>query len=202
MSFVSSTKLVGITGGIGSGKTTIARFIQQLGYPVYFTDNEAKRLIQTDYTLRTAICDLLGDEVFANGEYRVDLVASKVFADKHLLQCLDNLVHPVVRNDLIEWSRRQEQELCFVESALLYKSGLDQLCDRIIVVDASEQVRIERVRQRDKMSAEQVRLRIAAQPTIPHSSKNIYVQNEIDITSDQRLKTEIENLCRNLILAH
>ena len=103
--------LIGITGGIGSGKSTITKQLCKMGYAVYDTDSEAKRLIVEDITVRQQIEQLLGKEVYADGVYQTALVAQRVFADKSLLAQLNAIVHPTVKADILRWATMQPQ-LC------------------------------------------------------------------------------------------
>lgn len=142
-------RIIGITGGIGSGKTTVCNIFREQGYPVYDCDNEAKRLMQDDSGIRQQILDLFGTLDRAE-------IARKVFDDKGLLQQLNNIVHPAVACDLQQWAERQEKSIVFAESAILFESGLDKLCWKTVVVTAPEEVRIERVMRRNGWTREQV----------------------------------------------
>ena len=135
--------IIGITGGIGSGKSTIARELAQRGYSVYDCDREAKRIIAENTDVQQEIIALLGQEAFVNGTYNTAYVAQRVFADPELLAKLNTIIHPAVGLDII---RRRP---AFVESAILYESDMDILCDRVVVVDAPEEVRIARTIARD-----------------------------------------------------
>lgn len=169
------TPIIGITGGIGSGKSYIAAQMAAAGYRVYNTDKEAKRLIVEDPELRASIVALLGADVYEGDVYRTDIVASRVFANPDLLHQLNALVHPVVQRDienLINSKLSNETATLnsplstlnlIIESALLFESGLDRLCDRVMVVTASEEVRIARTMARDHCTEKQVRDRMAAQ---------------------------------------
>ena len=163
--------IIGITGGIGSGKSTIAHELAKRGYSVYDCDQEAKRIIAENPDVQQEIIDLLGEEAFIHTPYTVhrtpiyntQYVAKRVFADPHLLKELNRIVHPAVGLDIM---KRQPD---FVESAILYESGLDILCDRVIVIDAPENIRIARTIARDyhgdasPANVEKVRARIHAQ---------------------------------------
>ena len=166
--------IVGITGGIGSGKSTIARALAARGYAVYDCDKEAKRIIAENAEVQQKIIELLGEEAFievpsdqvpSTKVYNTAYVAGKVFAKPELLEKLNGIVHPAVKEDIL--AKRPD----FVESAILYEAGLDVLCDRIIVVEAPEEVRIERTIQRDyngeatEENINKVRARIQAQKT-------------------------------------
>ena len=145
--------IIGITGGIGSGKSTIARELAKRGYIVYDCDQEAKRIIAENADVQQEIIDLLGEESFVDGIYNTTYVAKRVFEDSHLLAALNAIVHPAVGLDIMK--RKPD----FVESAILFESGLDILCDRIIVIDAPEEIRIARTLNRNY----DVRARIQAQ---------------------------------------
>ena len=145
--------IIGITGGIGSGKSTIVTEIARRGYAVYDCDREAKRIIAEDAAVRKAIIDLLGNEAFLTSHndngltsriYNTAYVAQRVFDDPALLERLNAIVHPAVKKDIL-----QRSGLLFVESAILFEAGLDALCEGIVIVDAPEEVRIARVIARD-----------------------------------------------------
>ena len=155
-------QLIGLTGGIGSGKSTIASAIEALGYPVYNTDREAKRIIVHNPAVRSQIETLFGSDVFDGDIYLTDRVAEQVFADKSLLLKLNSIVHPAVAFDLRHWAKHQTQT-CFVESALLFSSGLNKLCDKTVWIDAPEELRIARTIARDGSDINKVRARVRAQ---------------------------------------
>ena len=154
--------LVGLTGGIGSGKSTIASEIAARGYAVYNTDREAKRIIVHNPAVRSQVETLFGSDVFDGDTYLTDRVAEQVFADKSLLDKLNHIVHPAVAFDLRHWAKEQSQT-CFVESALLFSSGLNKLCDKTVWIDAPEEVRIARTIARDHSDINKVRARVRAQ---------------------------------------
>ena len=139
--------MIGITGGIGSGKSTIAKALAQRGFTVYDCDEEAKRIVDENPDVQQEIIELLGEEAFLKKGpgliYNTTYVAKRVFADETLLAKLNTIIHPAVGLDIMQ--RKPD----FVESAILYESGLDILCDKIIVVDAPIEVRIARTIARD-----------------------------------------------------
>lgn len=167
---------IGLTGGIGSGKSTIARGLAQRGFAVYDCDREAKRIIAQDQTVQTAIIDLLGEEAFVEGKYNIAYVAQRVFAEPELLQRLNAIIHPAVLKDLkaLKDAKNQDPKApLFVESAILFQAGLAPLCDKIIIVEAPEEVRIARTIGRDyngqatPANINKVRARIRAQQKSP-----------------------------------
>lgn len=175
LSISSSNMIIGITGGIGSGKSTIARELAKRGYMVYDCDQEAKRIIAENADVQQEIIDLLGEEAFVGGTYNTAYVAKRVFEDSHLLAALNAIVHPAVGLDIMK--RKPD----FVESAIIYESGLDILCDRIIVIDAPEEIRIARTIARDyhgdasPANIDKVRARIKAQ-NIP--TGDLFINND------------------------
>ena len=135
--------IIGITGGIGSGKSTVAHELAKRGFAVYDCDLEAKRIVAQDEDVQHEIIALLGEEAFVHGQYNTAYVAKRVFADKELLAQLNAIIHPAVGLDIM---KRQPD---FVESAILFESGLDILCDRIVLVDAPADIRLARTIARD-----------------------------------------------------
>lgn len=151
---------IGITGGIGSGKSTVCRIFHVLGIPVYNADNEAKYLMANDNALKRNIVNLLGSESYKNNQLNREFIASKVFKDKDLLKKLNALVHPAVKNDFIKWSEKQKAPYVIYEAALMIESGSYKLLDKVIVVTAPLEQRIARVCERDKVHQEKVLARI------------------------------------------
>ena len=168
---------IGLTGGIGSGKSTIARELAQRGFAVYDCDCEAKRIIETDKSVQSAIIDLLGEAAFVEGKYNTAYVAQRVFAEPELLQRLNAIIHPAVLKDLKALkdakNLKDPKAPLFVESAILFQAGLAPLCDKIIIVEAPEEVRIARTIGRDyngqatPTNINKVRARIRAQQKSP-----------------------------------
>ena len=179
--------IIGITGGIGSGKSTIAKELAKRGYTVYDCDREAKRIIDENTDVQTAIINLLGNEAFLNGQYNTAYVAQRVFAEPHLLEALNNIIHPKVKEDILNRSvfcqaknevncaLAAKKSILFIESAILFEAGLDTLCDKVIVVEAPEDIRITRVIARDynnnatPENINKVRARMLAQQKTPVS---------------------------------
>ena len=159
--------IIGITGGIGSGKSAIARQLSLMGYFVYDTDREAKRLIVSDAQVRQQISALFGPEVYQDGVYQTHIVAKRVFEQQQsTLAELNAIVHPAVRADIrscLASYAHKTSITAFVECAILYEAGIDQLCDMVVAVTAPEQLRIERTVARDNTDIEKVRARMHAQ---------------------------------------
>lgn len=156
--------IIGITGGIGSGKSTIAQELVKRGFVVYDCDRKAKRIVAKEKEIQAAIIQLLGEEAFTRSHiYNTAFVAKRVFDNPELLQALNAIIHPAVRRDI------EQKQPDFVESAILYESGFDILCNKVVVIDAPEEIRIERVLHRDyageasEENIRKVRTRIHAQ---------------------------------------
>ena len=181
--------IIGITGGIGSGKSTIAKQLREMGYAVYDTDSEAKRLIVEDAGVREEIEQLFGKEVYKDGVYQTALVAQRVFADRSLLAQLNAIVHPAVKADILRWAENiNHPTLCFVECAILYQAGFDTLCDKVVLVTAPEEVRLQRAVTRDHSTIEKGRARMRAQEV----EKDI---ERADLIVNNDGKTEITAIC-------
>jgi len=159
------TKRIGITGGIGSGKTTVCQIFATLGIPLYYADDRAKWLMQNDPQLVAALKDAFGEKTFTDqGTLDRAYLAEIVFNNQEQLNILNGLVHPAVREDGIQWDEQHlDTPYTLREAALLYESGIYQLLDQIITVTAPEALRIQRVTKRDGLSAEQVKARIEKQ---------------------------------------
>ena len=168
--------IVGITGGIGSGKSTIARALAARGFAVYDCDREAKRIIAENPAVQQQIIALFGEEAFVDGVYNTAYISKCVFSPPpggagEGLQALNAIVHPAVKEDILSSPLLGGAGggLLFIESAILYEAGLDELCDRIIIVDAPEDIRIARTIARDyhgdatPENINKVRARIRAQ---------------------------------------
>jgi len=142
-------RIIGLTGGIGSGKTSVARILEEKGFPVYYSDDEAKNIVNKDDELKQKIVALLGKEAYVNGFYNRKWVAEKVFSDSDILEQLNHLIHPAVRLDFENWVGRQRSEYVFKETALLFELGLHLQCYKSVLVTADDNLRIKRTMDRD-----------------------------------------------------
>ena len=193
--------IIGITGGIGSGKSVIAKQLRQMGYAVYDTDSEAKRLIVEDAAVHKQMIQLFGSDVYKDGIYQTAFVAQRVFTDKSLLAQLNAIVHPAVRADILRWATMQDSPsfrkglgvgLCFVECAILYQAGFDTLCDKVVAVTAPEDIRLERVIARDHSTINKVRARMRAQ-----NAEQDLLRADIVVNNDGQ--TPISTLCEQIL---
>lgn len=154
---------IGLTGGIGSGKSTVAKVFESLGIPVYYADNAAKELMNSDESLKKAIKDSFGVRAYVDDKLDQRYIASIVFNDAQKLDALNSIVHPATINDAIKWSSLQTTAYTIKEAALLFESGADKMLDYVIGVTAPENLRIERVMKRDGVSREEVLKRLKRQ---------------------------------------
>lgn len=184
---------IGLTGGIGSGKTTIAQWFQEKGIPVYNSDFEAKKLMNENEDLIQQLIELFGDETYKNGEYNRSYVASKVFNDKELLNQLNAIVHPAVFKHFDEWLDNQNSSFVVKEAAILFESGSYKDCDYIISVIADEEIRIKRVAKRDQLNEDQIRNRMKSQWTDQQriEKSDFIIENNKDLNA---LKLEFEKV--------
>jgi dephospho-CoA kinase len=148
--------IVGLTGGIGSGKTTVANFFKGLNVPVYIADDEAKKLMNVSKILKRKIKKLFGDEAYVNDELNRPFIASKIFNDKSLLDKMNAIVHPKVGKHFLKWLEKQEHPYVIKEAAILFENEGYKDCDYIITVIADKQVRIKRIMERDSTSIQKI----------------------------------------------
>jgi dephospho-CoA kinase len=156
-------KRIGLTGGIGSGKTFVSDVFKKLEIPVFNADYEAKRCMVENERLQQEIQNVFGDEVYNNGALQKEVLAEIVFKDKQKLEKLNKLVHPVVKQSFETWCAEQTSKIVIKEAAILFESDSHLTLDKVICVSAPEETRIERVIKRDNISREQVMARIERQ---------------------------------------
>ncbi|MEP3386785.1 MAG: dephospho-CoA kinase [Reichenbachiella sp.] len=142
-------KIVGITGGIGSGKSTVCRIFETLGIPIYQADDRAKYLMQNDVDLVQKIKTTFGEKAYINGQLNRPFLAKTIFRDSNKTAQINALVHPVVGNDFNHWQREQQAPYVLKEAALIIESGSYKQLDFLINVFASIETRIQRVQKRD-----------------------------------------------------
>lgn len=160
-------RLIAITGGIGSGKSIVSRILRIIGYEVYDCDSEARRLMSASDTIRRDIAARISPHVIhADGMIDRPALADIVFNDRGKLEALNEIVHSHVREDIARHAMEQ-QTVMFVETAILYESGLDRMVDEVWDVYADTEIRIRRVMARNNITREQVEARIAAQNHVP-----------------------------------
>ena len=194
------TKIVGLTGGIGSGKTTVAQMFKALGVPVYNADDEAKALMQSSEILKRELIQLLGVNCYQNEQLNRSFIASKVFADKALLEKINAIVHPKVAAHFEAWHAKQNTPYVIKEVAILFETGSQHLFDFILTVTAPVETRIQRVMDRDQKTKSDVELVIKNQlsETEKINQSNFVIFNNT-ILETQRKVQEIHNEILKLI---
>lgn len=155
--------VLGITGGIGSGKSVVSQCLDIMGIPVYNCDNEAKRLNNTHPTIRKELCELVGKDLYPDGTLDKASLAAYLFASPEHAAQVNAIVHPIVMDDFQQWKSRQDTPWVGIESAILYESNFAHLADTVISVYAPEQLRIVRACRRDNAPTEAICQRIARQ---------------------------------------
>ena len=175
------TKIVGLTGGIGSGKTTVAQVFKSLGVPVYNADEEAKALMQSSDVIKQKLIHLLGKNCYKDGQFNRSFIASKVFSDSELLEKINAIVHPQVAIHFEQWFSKQHTPYIIKEVAILFETNSQHLFGFIITVTAPAETRIRRVMERDQKTREEVLAIIENQ--LPDSEKinrsNFVIKNNI-----------------------
>jgi dephospho-CoA kinase len=156
-------KKIGVTGGIGSGKTMVCRILEHIGYPIFYADLEAKQLMLENIELKKSIYTLLGDQSYIQNELNKPYISEQLFKNPTIREALNNLVHPAVFQAFETWSLLQKSNLVFNESALLFETNSFNRFDKTIVVTASLNTRIKRVKLRDQLTEENITQRIQAQ---------------------------------------
>lgn len=187
-------KIIGLTGGIGSGKSKVAEYISEMGFPVYPSDFWAKELVNLDESLQQKIIALLGTEAYdKTGKYNRKWVAEKVFENKELLQQLNQIIHPAVKIHFEKWVNEQTAELIFKETALLFELNLHKTCYQSILVTAEEKLRIKRVMERDGRTYRDVEEIIHHQ--MPEEEKvrmaNFIIENNFDLYTLQKCTEKV-----------
>lgn len=188
---------IGITGGIGSGKSVVCNVIKSMGYPVFNADYEAKVITDTDAEVIRKIKDIFGNEIYINGNLNRTKVSALVFANKELLRKLNSVVHPAVSNYFFQWVKKNSNfTMVFLEAAILFESGANQWVDKVVVVTAPEELRIKRVMERDGLTVEDVRLRVGNQL----AEKYLVEQSDfvIDNSGDQLVVPQVLSIIQSL----
>jgi len=154
---------VGITGGIGSGKTTVCRVFESLHIPVYYADREAKKLYDSDLLLKARLKQVFGEELYPEGRFNPTVLREKVFRDEEQLALLNSLVHPVVLDHSRAWMKSRRGPYALKEAALLVESGSYKTLDQLIVVSSPMHLRMQRIAERDGLAPEEIADRMRRQ---------------------------------------
>lgn len=181
-------KIVGLTGGIGSGKTTVADFFSQLGVPVYIADVEAKKLTNRSKYIRKKLIALLGEEAYTPDGINRKFVADKIFTNSELLKKVNTIIHPKVATHFKRWMAKLDAPYCIKEAAILFENGSYKQCDLNILVTAPIELRIQRVLERDETSRPAIQDRISNQWDDEKKLKlaDFHIENiDLDATQEQ-----------------
>ena len=157
---------IGITGGIGSGKTYVCKIISSLGFPIYDCDTRAKELMSSNKALISSIKQLIGTDSYNNdGSINKEVIAGFLFANKANADKMNQLVHPAVKNDFLQWASEQQSEIVFMESAILFESKFNDVVDHTVAIYAPAEIRLKRAIQRDNTTKEKIESRMRQQLT-------------------------------------
>jgi len=175
---------VGVTGAIGAGKTFVSSIFEKLGFPVFNSDIEAKKCMQSDMYLIEQIKVIFGDKVYENNILQKDILSEIIFNDNEKLKSLNHLIHPVVSKNFMNWCELQNSDIIIKEAAILFESGSNDFLDKIICVSAEEEIRIKRVMLRDKCDKNRVLSVMSKQMTQKEKEK---LSDFIIINDDKKL---------------
>lgn len=171
--------IIGITGGIGSGKSVVAQMLRAMGHKVYDSDSEAKRLMNTSPQLRQKLMEAFGSEIYRDGTLDSKALAAIIFNRPEARGRVNAIVHPAVKEHMLQWAQQAGCEVVWVETAILRESGLDAVVDCAWIVEAPLEVRIARVESRDSASREQIEARIASQScNLPYRCPTVAIIND------------------------
>jgi dephospho-CoA kinase len=188
-------KIIGLTGGIGSGKTTVAQLFSELGVPIYIADTEAKKLMDSSKVIRRKLVALLGEDAYSGTKLNRKFVADKIFNDKFLLDAVNAVIHPKVAAHFKKWVSKQKATYVIKEAAILFENGSYKDCDMVILVTAPKQMRINRVMARDNTSKAEIEQRMNNQWSDEKKLKlaDIIIEN-IDLKTTKNKVEAIHNL--------
>ena len=192
-------KRIGITGGIGAGKSLVAEIIKAMGYPVYNSDERAKELTESNPKIKAGLIFLFGEEIYQNDTLNKFALAQAIFSDESLREKVNALIHPIVREDFNLWALSQNNSLVFNESAILFETGSFKNFDAIILVYAPKELRIKRIMKRDNCSENEVLKRMNSQ----FSDEEKYQLTEFRVLNDEQtpLLVQVEKIILNLSLS-
>jgi dephospho-CoA kinase len=185
-------KIIGLTGGIGSGKTTVAKMFSTLGVPVYFADIEAKKIMHNSIEVKNKLIAEFGVDVYLNGVLNKEYLAKIIFNNKDRLSSVNNIVHPAVESDFKLWAAKQEVPFMIQENALIFENKKQNSFDGIITVIAPIQDRIQRVMDRDELTREQILARMSTQLEDGFKAENsTFVIRNLDLKNTEIQVREI-----------
>ena len=187
---------IGITGGIGSGKTYICQIIEKMGYQVFYSDIEAKKLMSNNIELIKKIKKIIGENAYINGEINKPLIRAFLFKNEQNKETLNEIIHPFVFQEFEQWSKLKKEEIIFNESALLFETGSYKRFDKIILITAPEEVKVNRLIKRDQLIREEIVKRFQAQ--LDDTIKKQKADNIIDNNDKELLIPQINKILNEL----
>ena len=193
---------LGITGGIGAGKSVVASFLKATGIPVYIADDESKKLTSTSPRIKEQLIKLFGEDLFAGGILNKALLASLIFENKNNLKTVNSIIHPEVMSDFEAWAVRQaDKKLIAMEAAILFESGFDKTVDLIVTVTAPQEERIQRILKKNKTTREEILSRMSNQ--LPDEEKckrsNFVIYNDNDRAIIPQIEEMLERIFSSLM---
>lgn len=192
-------KIVGLTGGIGSGKTTVANLFSELNVPIYIADKEAKALMNKSKVIKRKLIQLFGKDAYKAEELNRPYLAEQIFNDKNLLQQMNAIVHPKVASHFKRWLKKQAAPYCIKEVAILFENGSYVNCDKVITVIAPLEIRISRVLQRDQTTTSKIKAIIKNQWQDQERMKlsDYVISNDDNL---QHLKSQVNEIHQKLMV--
>ena len=186
--------VVGLTGGIGSGKTTVAKQFKLLGIPVYIADEEAKMLMNSSKIIKRKLIELFGNEAYYNNQLNRPFIAGIIFKDKDALQKMNAIIHPRVAKHFNKWLLKQKAPYVIKEAAILFENGGYKLCDYIITVIAPKELRLSRLLKRDNTTEDKIEAIIKNQWTDEQKVKlSQFVINNEDLENTKEQVVKVHN---------
>lgn len=190
---------LGITGGIGSGKSFLSKLLIKKGIPVFDSDFEAKRLMLTDDEIIFSLKSLLGDHVYQDGEINKPLLASYIFTSAENASKVNSIVHPYVKNEFLKWADRYfllGYNIVAIESAILFEAGFNDIVDKIVMVHAPLEIRVDRVIERDNINREKVmeRIKLQMDDDVKISMSDFVIENDGRFLLDSQVDKLISEL--------
>lgn len=189
---------LGITGGIGSGKSVVSKVLRLMGIPVYDCDSKAKELMRNDPDLRKSLIGIAGKDVYNDdGGINVKYLSSFLFSDKGNRALVDSVVHPCVKSDFLRWTDERDETLVGVESAILFEAGMNLIVDKTVMVYAPEPLRVTRVMKRNGCSQDKAMARIHAQ--MPDEKKKLLADFVICNDDSEPVLLQLEKMIKQIV---
>lgn len=189
---------LGITGGIGSGKSVVSKVLRLMGIPVYDCDSKAKELMRNDPDLRKSLIGIAGKDVYNDdGGINVKYLSSFLFSDKGNRALVDSVVHPCVKSDFLRWIDERDETLVGVESAILFEAGMNLIVDKTVMVYAPEPLRVTRVMKRNGCSQDEAMARIHAQ--MPDEKKKLLADFVICNDDSEPVLLQLEKMIKQIV---